>query len=130
MGISKYFSIIAGILTGVLILIIAAHVFGFTILNKKILQSCQGEYVKYNSYDPYCLTVIKQVRPLGNSYIILISRKGDENYGHVINYLDPFPLNDDEINTLRVIWSNDGIELTYASGHKLYIPKESFIGGR
>jgi len=130
MGISKYFSIIAGILTGVLILIIAAHVFGFTINNKKILQSCQGEYVKYNSFDPYCLTVFKQIQPLGSKYIIMISRKGDEDYGHKVNYLESDPVNEDDIAKIRVMWTNEGLELTYITGHKLYIPKERFIGGR
>jgi hypothetical protein len=130
MSFTKYISISAGILTGILILIIAAHVFGFTFASKTIFQSCQGEYVKYNSYDPYCLSIIKQVRPLGNDYIILISRKGDETYGHVLNYIDPDPVSENDIKQTRVIWSGEGIEITFSSGHKLYIPKERFIGGR
>jgi len=130
MGLTKYFSISAGIMTGMLVLIVAAHVFGFTFGNKKILQSCQGEYVKYNSFDPYCLTVKKQLRPLRNNYIIMISRKGDEDYGHVLNYIDPDPVSEDEICKMRVIWSDAGIELTFNTGHKLYIPKEQFIAGR
>jgi len=117
-------------MTGILILIIGAHVFGFTFANKIILQSCQGEYIKYNSYDPYCLSVIKQVRPLGNDYIIMVSRKGDESYGHVLNYIEPDHVSEDDIKKMRVIWSSEGIELTFCSGHKLYIPKERFIGGR
>src|SRR4030095_3699995 len=117
MSITKYFSIIAGVLTGLLVLIVAAHVFGFTFATQKIFQSCQGDYVKYNSYDPYCLSVIKQIRPLGSSYIIMVSRKGDENYGHVINYIDPNPTSDNEITKTRVIWSNEGIEMTFNMGH-------------
>ncbi|HEY3251063.1 MAG TPA: hypothetical protein VGK25_08080, partial [Ignavibacteria bacterium] len=113
MGITKYFSISAGILTGVLVLIIAAHFFGFTFANKKIIESCQGEYIKYNSYDPYCLSVIKQLRPLGSNYIIMISRKGNDNFGHVLNYIDPDPVNDEEILNTRVIWSSEGIEMTF-----------------
>jgi hypothetical protein len=130
MGFTKYISVFAGLMTGFLILIIGAHVFGFTFANRTIFQSCQGEYIKYNSFDPYCLSVIKQVRPLGNDYIILISRKGDDNYGHVINYIEPKPLNEEFIKKTRVIWSNEGIEMTFPAGHKLYIPKERFIGGR
>lgn len=130
MKIAKYFSISAGILTGILFLIIAAQFFGFTFATRTVFQSCQGEYVRYNSYDPYCLSVIKQIRPLGSEYIIMISRKADENYGHVLNYIDPSPVSDDDILKTRVIWSSEGIELTFSSGHKLYIPKERFIGGR
>jgi len=130
MGFTKYISISAGILTGILILIIGAHFFGFTFASKTLLQSCQGDYIKYNSYDPYCLSVIKQVRPLGNVYIVMISRKDDENYGHVINYIDPDPVSEEDIKKMRVIWSGEGIELTFSSGHKLYVPKERFIGGR
>jgi len=130
MSFTKYISISAGVMTGILILIIAAHVFGFTFANKIILQSCQGEYINYNSFDPYCLSVIKQVRPLGNDYIIIVSKKGDETYGHVLNYIDPDPVSEDDIKKTRVIWSNEGIEMTFSTGHKLYIPKERFIGGR
>ncbi|HJY64041.1 MAG TPA: hypothetical protein VJ455_07780 [Ignavibacteria bacterium] len=126
MGISKYFSIAAGILTGVLIFIIAAQFFGFTLGNKKILESCQGEYVKYNSFDPYCLTVVKQTLPLGSKYVIIVSGKNDNNR-YVLNYLDPDPVNEDEITKMRVMWTGEGIELTYSTGHKLYIPKEKFI---
>jgi hypothetical protein len=129
MKITKYFSILAGFLTGIMILIIGAQLFGFTLGHRKIFQSCQGEYIKYNSFDPYCLSVIKQTRPLGSKYIILISRKDDDNYGHVLNYI-PYPVNEEDISKMRVIWSEEGIEITFSTGHKLYIPKDQFIGGR
>jgi hypothetical protein len=103
---------------------------GFSWKNSVITESCQGEYVKYNSYDPYCLRIIKQSQPLSSNYIIMVSRKNDENYGHVLNYIDPSPISEDEIKKTRVIWSNEGIEVTFPAGHKLYIPKEKFIGGR
>lgn len=130
MEFTKYISISAGILTGILVLIIGAHFFGFTFASKTVLQSCQGDYIKYNSLHPYCLSVIKQVRPLGNDYIILVSRKGDESYGHVLNYIEPYQVSEEDIKKMRVIWSGEGIELTFSSGHKLYIPKDRFIGGR
>lgn len=120
----------AGLITGILILITLFQVMGFTISDRVIMESSQGDYIKYNSYDPYTLSVIKQRQPLSSNYIIMISRKGDKTYGHVINYLDPTPGSDDEIKKTRVIWNNDGIEMTFPMGHKLYIPKERFIGGR
>ncbi|MEO8512996.1 MAG: hypothetical protein ABI543_05525 [Ignavibacteria bacterium] len=120
----------AGLITGILILITLFQVMGFTISDRVIMESSQGDYIKYNSYDPYLLSIIKQRQPLSSNYIIMISRKGDKSYGHVINYLDPTPGSDEEIKKTRIIWNNDGIEMTFPMGHKLYIPKERFIGGR
>src|SRR5690349_7755616 len=108
----------AGLITGILILITLFQVMGFTISDRVIMESSQGDYIKYNSYDPYTLSIIKQNQPLSSNYIIMISRKGDKTYGHVINYLDPDP-SDDEIKKTRVIWNNDGIEMTFPMGHKL-----------
>src|SRR4030095_228172 len=120
----------AGAFTGFLIIVVLMQLMGFSWKNTVIMESCQGDYIKYNSYDPYCLSVIKQSQPLTSSYIILISRKGDKEYGHVISYIDPAPVSEDEIQKTRVIWSNGGIEVTFPLGHKLYIPKERFTGGR
>lgn len=127
---SVYAALGAGAFTGFLILLVLMQLMGFTWKNSVIMESCQGDYVKYNSYDPYCLSIIKQNQPLSSNYIIMISRKGDKDYGHVINYIDPDPVSEEEIQKTRVIWSNDGIEVTFPAGHKLYIPKERFTGGR
>ena len=61
---------------------------------------------------------------------MLIAGKTDKTYGHVINYIDPSPVSDDDIRKTRIIWNNEGIEMTFPLGQKLYIPKERFIGGR
>ena len=103
---------------------------GFTISDRVIMESSQGDYIKYNSNDPYTLSIIKQSQPLGSRYIVLISGKSDKSYGHVINYLDTSTDSDENIKRTRVIWNNEGIEMTFPMGHKLYIPKERFIGGR
>ena len=126
---SIFIALGAGVITGFLILVILFQLMGFTVKNNVILESCQGDYIKYGSYDPYCLNIIKQSQPLSSNYIILISRKGDMNYGHVVNYIEPSP-GEKEIEKTRVIWSQDGIEMTFLHGHKLFIPKERFIGGR
>ena len=127
---SIFIALGAGMVTGFLILVILFQLMGFTLKDRVIMESCQGDYVKYGSYDSYCLNIIKQSKALSSSYIILISRKGDMNYGHVINYIDPDPVSEKDIEKTRVIWSNEGIEMTFPLGHKLYIPKERFIGGR
>jgi hypothetical protein len=47
-----------------------------------------------------------------------------------MNYITPDPVSEDEILKMRVMWISEGIELTFLHGHKLYIPKERFTGGR
>ena len=127
---SAWFALGAGLFTGFLILIVLTQLMGFTWKNSVIMESCQGDYIKYNSFDPYCLRIIKQSQPLSSTYIMMVSRKEDKEYGHVLNYIDPSPLSEEEIVKTRVIWSNEGIEVTFPAGHKLYIPKDTFIGGR
>jgi hypothetical protein len=127
---SVVFALGAGLFTGFLILLVVFQLMGFTWKDSVIMESCQGDYVKYNSYDPYCLTIIKQSQPLSSSCIIMISRKDDKNYGHVINYIEPSPISEEDMQKTRIIWSNEGIEATFPAGHKLYIPKDSFTGGR
>jgi hypothetical protein len=124
------FALGAGIFTGFLLLVVLFQLMGFTWKDSVVMESCQGDYVKYNSYDPYCVNIIKQSQPLSSQYVILISRKGDLEYGHVINYIDPTETSEDNIRKTRVIWSGEGIEMTFPAGHKLYIPKDKFIGGR
>lgn len=124
------FTLGAGLFTGILIIIIIFQLMGFTISDRVIMESSQGDYIKYNSNDPYTLSIIKQSQPLGARYIVLISGKMDKSYGHVINYLDTSTDSDENIKRTRVIWNNEGIEMTFPMGHKLYIPKERFIGGR
>jgi len=127
---SAFFALGAGLFTGCLILVIFTQLMGFTWKNSVIMESCQGDYIKYNSYDPYCLSIIKQSQPLSSNYILMVSRKEDKDYGHVLNYIDPHSVDEKEIEKTRVIWSNEGIEVTFPAGHKLYIPKDKFIGGR
>ena len=124
------FTLGAGLFTGLLIIVILFQLLGFTLSDRVIMESSQGDYVKNSSYDPYKLSIIKQSQPLSSAYIVMISRKDDNSYGHVLNYLDPSPISDEDIKKTRVIWSAEGIEMTFPMGHKLYIPKERFIGGR
>jgi hypothetical protein len=125
-----FFALGAGVITGFLLLVIVFQLMGVVISDKIVMESYQGDYIKYGSYDPYCLSIIKQSQPLSSNYIIMISRKDDKNYGHVINYIDPAPVSEAEVSKTLVIWSNEGIEITFPMGHKLYVPKDKFIGGR
>ena len=125
-----FFTLGAGLFTGLLVIVILFQLMGFTVTDRVVMENSQGDYIKYNSQDPYTLSIIKQTQPLSSNYIVMISGKGDKNYGHVINYIDPAPLSDEEIKKTLVIWNKDGIEMTFPMGHKLYIPKERFIGQR
>ncbi|MCC6866677.1 MAG: hypothetical protein IT280_11020 [Ignavibacteria bacterium] len=125
-----FFGIGAGLIAGLLLILIIFQLLGFTYHEKVIMELVQGEYIKYNSYDPYKLRIIKQYQPLGSKVIVMVSRSGDDSYGHVINYIDTAPVSEDDIKLTRVIWNNEGIEMTFPLGHKLYIPKECFTGGR
>jgi hypothetical protein len=125
-----FFALGAGLFTGLLVMICILQILGFVYSNDIVMESCQGDYIKYNSYDPYCVYIIKQSQPLSSDYIIMISHKGSHTYGHVLNYIDTDPVSEEEIKKTRVIWSEQGIELTFPAGHKLYVPKDKFIGGR
>ena len=120
----------AGLVTGLLILITLLQIMGVTLSDRVITSSSQGDYIKYNSDDPYTLSVIKQTQPLGSNYIMMVTGKSDKSYGHVVSYIDPAPLSDEEIRKTRVIWNKEGVEVTFPLGQKLYIPKERFIGLR
>jgi len=120
----------AGLVTGVLILITLLQLMGVTLSDRVITSSSQGDYIKYNSDDPYTLSIIKQTQPLNSNYIMMVTGKSDKSYGHVVNYIDPAPLSDEEIKKTRIIWNNEGVEVTFPLGQKLYIPKERFIGLR
>ena len=120
----------AGLVTGVLILITLLQLMGVTLSDRVITSSSQGDYIKYNSDDPYTLSIIKQTQPLGSNYIMMVTGKSDKSYGHVVSYIDPAPISDEEIKKTRVIWNNEGVEVTFPLGQKLYIPKERFVGLR
>ena len=47
-----YAALAAGLITGILILVTLFQVMGFTISDRVIMESSQGDYIKYNSNDP------------------------------------------------------------------------------
>ena len=105
-----------------LLFVVITHAMGVSWSNKIVYQSFQGDYVKY------CLNIYTQQQTLGSRNFILISRKGDYEYGHYINY--PFGNYESEIEKTKVLWTADGVEITFSTGHKMYVPKEKFMAGR
>ena len=60
----------------------------------------------------------------------MISRKNDGDYGHVLNYPEATVIDEKNMEKTQVLWTADGIEMTFSTGHKLFIPKDAFIKGR
>jgi hypothetical protein len=125
--IAAAFSSLIAVILFVIIIIQASKLI---MSQETLFESEQGEYISYNSNDPYKLYIIKQNQPLSSNYIILVSSKQEKLYGHILSYIDPSPVSKNDIKQTRVIWSIEGIEMTFVSGHKLYIPKERFTAGR
>ena len=100
----------------------------------------QPSSLSYGSFDPYYLSVVEYGTnwdgfPLHTEpkYIIYVGRdSGSPSYGHMINYsFHPHP--DDMVTFLKKaesVWTADGVELQLPSGHRVFIPKKMFIGGR
>ena len=106
----------------------------------KIVKSWkQSELISYNSFDPYFFNVVTGNIDLGHlpftvsrNYFIYVGKESnDVTYGHIKNY--SFEYNDDieeYLSLCSVQWSQEGVTFKEPSGHTLFIPKESFIGGR
>lgn len=98
----------------------------------EIIQSHeQPKTINYNSYDPYLIIIRKgntKWRSLGverTTSIDIVKSKG-EDYGHNIE----LGITGIEPEDYTVIWTQEGIQISTPSKHSIWIPKESFIGGR
>jgi hypothetical protein len=110
--------------------VIITQVWGFSWSDKIIYRSCQGDYIKYNSSEQYCLTIVKQRQSFNNRYVIMISNKNGNEYRHLLNYPEASAIDEKEMEKTRVLWTSDGIEMTFNTGHKLFIPKEAFANNK
>jgi hypothetical protein len=96
---------------------------------KELLSSPQPADVRYHSYDPYVVGVSEgpiSWRELGwsRSVVIGVAKAGFED-GHEVLVRMPGGA---EVTGLE--WTREQVEVRFASGHRLVIPKGSFIGGR
>lgn len=96
-----------------------------------LYESKQPEDIKYGSFDPYVLRIVEgpiKWNMLGwhRSSIIRVTRSPDSSYGHFIN--TDMNILCGDVNS--IVWSPGGIEICYSRGHKLFIPKTAYIGGR
>lgn len=99
----------------------------------------QSSKIKYDEAT-YYLSVIETDQdwrgfPLFSTprYAIYVGRdQGAPSYGHIIDFTfytkgDYLP---SYLKKAQVDWSNEGVNLSLPSGHKLFIPRHMFVGGR
>jgi hypothetical protein len=113
----------------------------FTVLlshpsDRIIWQSCQPQSVKYDAYS-YCLYVgegsldwSRFPFTLDRRYYLVIGRT--PLYGHFKEYSFTSVFEDIEsyIKKSNVEWSVEGLTFIEKSGHRLFFPKDWFVGGR
>lgn len=99
----------------------------------------QSEHIAYHSDDPYFLNVVEDNLDFGHlpfsiprRYFIYIGKESNVvTYGHIKDY--SFAYNRDikaYLDTCTVNWNADGVEFIEPAGHKFFIPKSMFTGGR
>lgn len=110
--------------------IIILQLLRITWSNTTLFTSAQPSDIKYNSHDPYILSIIKQQQTLTSKHIIFIGKEPDPTYGHTLNFPTSIIVSDKEIEDLQIQWVPEGIQLETYYGTKLFIPKKNFIGGR
>lgn len=120
-------ALLSYILVSIVVLVIEGSSRG-----KVLFHSDQPSNVHYGSFEPYELRVQEgpqkwQLFLWDEHYsIVEISTKGNDfSYSTSMNF--------DQMGNgtpTGATWSDKGIELTYSSGVRLFIPKGLFIGGR
>ena len=98
----------------------------------------QPSSIDYASFGPYTLFVVETgvVRALlsrRTAHELRINRGGEpDGYGHYVPISLDFDgdASDEEIKAALVTWSTDGLSFEMPTGHRLFVPKGSFTGGR
>ena len=106
--------------------------------DRVIKQWQQPAEVNYGSFDPYCLSVIEGSRDWGKGdfprrhYLFVGRGTAAPSYGHSCDY--EFHASSEDVDAhvaqSSVEWTPQGVTLLEATGHRLFIPKKAFIGGR
>ena len=96
--------------------------------------------ITYDNRGPYYMSVVESDLdwrgfPLyvERNYVIYVGRDaGTPSYGHMIKY--SFHAFSDDIEQFlreaKAQWTDKGVTLELPSGHRLFIPKAMFVGGR
>lgn len=101
-----------------------------------IAQWSQPPEISYQSFDPYTLSVVENSRKWNtigwpHRYQLFIGRGMEIEYGHYLDHSFPEDGDiNDYIKNSKVAWNQEGVEFIEADGHRVFIPKKAFIGGR
>ncbi|MBL8796275.1 MAG: hypothetical protein JNM56_20415 [Planctomycetia bacterium] len=106
--------------------------------DRVVRQWLAPEDVQYGSYDPYALSVVEgaldwNLPRLRRRHYLFIGRGTEApSYGHYLDYtFHPGGKDiDTHIGRSTVEWTPDGVTFVEATGHRLFVPKAMFIGGR
>ncbi len=103
-------------------------------------QWCQPDDISYDSYDPYCLSVVEgdinwTFMPLTvmRHYYVFVGRGTQvPSYGHYADYTPTFGAAEarDYLSRASVEWTTEGVTFVEDAGHRLFIPAEMFTAGR
>lgn len=108
--------------------------------NLILAQWQQPSSIQYDAYDPYYFSIVEadfdwKYFPFNltrHHYIYVGREYGTPSYGHYLEF-SFHPSLDSLKNHLKkstVAWTADGVTFNEASGHRLFIPKPMFTGGR
>lgn len=109
---------------------VVSQLIGISWNNEKLFTSCQSNEINYESYDPYCVSIIRQRQTLNSRYYIWVATQIEPSYGYAINYPNPDIVSDYEFQDVKINWTNEGIEVETYLNTKIFLPKENFIGVR
>ena len=118
---SKITRIVLAVMVLILCTWVAYQFWGNT--GRVIHTSAQPSNVHYQSHDPYKLRVMVA----GTDNIeIQIGENGD--FGRYSSFNLTFLPEDVSISQTN--WTAGGVEIVFSTGHRIFLPKTSFIGGR
>lgn len=107
--------------------------------NEVVAQWKQPADITYDGRGPYYVSVVERdvdwgrLSPERNYFIYVGRDAGEPSYGHMIKYSfhpDHSETVEQFLNKASAQWTEDGVTLMLRSGHRLFVPKQMFIGGR
>lgn len=100
--------------------------FGISWQDTILAQSCQTVSISDENDKIYCLSLIRQNLTLSTDYLFFVAPKGELNYGYVINYPELAVVGQHEIDSLSVVWTDAGVEISTDLKTEIFVPKNSY----